>query len=69
MAVPKIPCRISQKSFTWALLIALAAGVGGCSKPVPKVEEVRPVRAIQLGAQRADVSAEFSGDVRARVES
>lgn len=69
MAVPKTPSRISQKNFTLALLIALAALAAGCSKPVPKIEEVRPVRAMQLGAQRAEVTAEFSGDVRARVES
>lgn len=69
MAVPKPPSRISQKSSTLALLIALAALAGGCSKPAPKIAEVRPVRAIQLGAQRAEVTAEFSGDVRARVES
>ena len=69
MAVPKTPFRISQKNSTLALLIALAAVTAGCSKPAPKIEEVRPVRAMQLGAQRAEVAAEFSGDVRARVES
>lgn len=69
MAVPKTPSRISQKNATLALLIALAAVTAGCSKPAPKIEEVRPVRAMQLGAQRAEVAAEFSGDVRARVES
>ncbi|KIF83418.1 RND transporter MFP subunit [Noviherbaspirillum autotrophicum] len=46
-------------------LILLAA----CSKPVEKTEEIRPVRAIQLAADNVDVAAEFSGEVRARVES
>lgn len=43
--------------------------LAGCSKPVEKVEEIRPVRAMQLSADNVDVIAEFSGDVRARVES
>lgn len=49
----------------------LAAGVlaTGCSKPVEQAEEIRPVRAIQLASDHADVMAEFSGDVRPRVES
>ncbi|WP_025917997.1 efflux RND transporter periplasmic adaptor subunit [Herminiimonas sp. CN] len=66
MAVLKTP---SLQSFTLPLLIALATAVSGCSKPVPKAEEIRPVRVIRLGAQQAEVVAEFSGDVRARVES
>lgn len=68
----KNPYRISPQSRTMPLLIALLglfAILSGCSKPVPKVEEIRPVRAIKLGAQQAEVVAEFSGDVRARVES
>lgn len=43
--------------------------VAGCSKPVEKPEDIRPVRAIQLTADNVDVVAEFSGEVRARVES
>lgn len=49
--------------------LALAAVLSGCSKPVEKAEEVRPVRAVRLAADHADVLAEFSGEVRARVES
>lgn len=68
----KTPCRISPRSRALPLLaalLALFAVIGGCSKPVPKVEEIRPVRAIKLSAQQTEVVAEFSGDVRARVES
>ncbi|MBC7414671.1 MAG: efflux RND transporter periplasmic adaptor subunit [Herminiimonas sp.] len=43
--------------------------VTGCSKPVEKVEEIRPVRAQTLAAAQVDLLAEFPGDVRARVES
>ncbi len=69
MTALKKPFRMSLQNSTVPLLIALVALISGCSKPVPKVEEIRPVRAIQLGAQQAEVTAEFSGDVRARVES
>nr|WP_202412192.1 efflux RND transporter periplasmic adaptor subunit [Duganella fentianensis] len=43
--------------------------LAGCSKPVEKTEEVRPVRAVVLAASDVAVDAEFSGEVRARVES
>jgi multidrug efflux system membrane fusion protein len=54
-----------------ALVLAMmsAALVAACSKPVGKVEEIRPVRAIRIVADRVDAVAEFSGEVRARVES
>lgn len=66
MAALKNP---SLQKFTLPLLLALIAVVGGCSKAVPKTEEIRPVRVLRLGAQQAELVAEFSGDVRARVES
>ncbi|MGV8892434.1 MAG: efflux RND transporter periplasmic adaptor subunit [Burkholderiaceae bacterium] len=69
MAALKKPFRISLQNFTMPLLIALLAFITGCSKPVPKVAEIRPVRVIELGAKQAEVKTEFSGDVRARVES
>lgn len=49
--------------------LALALALAGCSKPVEKVEEVRPVRAIKMAAASTDTVAEFSGEVRARYES
>jgi multidrug efflux system membrane fusion protein len=48
-----------------ALVLALA----GCSKPVEKVEEIRPVRAIRMTPAPTDTVAEFSGEIRARYES
>nr|WP_307727795.1 efflux RND transporter periplasmic adaptor subunit [Massilia sp. TS11] len=41
----------------------------GCSKPEPKGEDIRPVRAITLAADTVAIQAEFAGEVRARVES
>lgn len=50
-----------------AVFVALLAGA--CSKPVEKVDEVRPVRVVRLAADTVDVVAEFSGEVRPRIES
>lgn len=65
MVAPNIPRQISP------LLIALlmAATLAACSKPAEKTEDIRPVRAIVLSTSDVDVNAEFSGEVRARVES
>jgi multidrug efflux system membrane fusion protein len=49
--------------------LALVLALAGCSKPVEKVEEVRPVRAIKMTAASTDTVAEFSGEIRARYES
>jgi len=49
--------------------LALALALAGCSKPVEKVEEVRPVRAIKMTPASTDTVAEFSGEIRARYES
>jgi RND family efflux transporter MFP subunit len=49
--------------------LAFALALSGCSKPVEKVEEVRPVRAVKLAAATTDTVAEFSGEIRARYES
>jgi RND family efflux transporter MFP subunit len=53
------------------LLVAVSALalLGACSKPQEKSQDIRPVRVIQLVANDVDIHAEFSGEVRARVES
>ncbi|WP_382243282.1 efflux RND transporter periplasmic adaptor subunit [Herbaspirillum sp. GCM10030257] len=58
-------------TFGRAALVActVLALLTGCSKPVEKTEDIRPVRTIQVAADNVDVVAEFSGDVRARYES
>ncbi|CDG83017.1 efflux RND transporter periplasmic adaptor subunit [Janthinobacterium agaricidamnosum] len=52
-----------------AVMLIGAVIVTACSKPVPKTEDIRPVRVLVLSSSNADVNAEFSGEVRARVES
>jgi len=49
--------------------LAILGILGACSKPAEKTEDIRPVRVIQLAADNVGVVAEFSGEVRARVES
>lgn len=51
------------------LVAACAVLLAACSKEAPKTEDIRPVRAMVLQASDIDVNAEFSGEVRARVES
>nr|WP_179673316.1 efflux RND transporter periplasmic adaptor subunit [Duganella sp. 1224] len=48
---------------------SVAAALGACARPADKTEDIRPVRALQLASSDVDVNAEFSGEVRARVES
>jgi RND family efflux transporter MFP subunit len=51
-----------------AVLFA-AAVLAACSKPAPKAEDVRPVRAVVLAAGDVAGGAEFAGEVRPRIES
>ncbi|RJG14916.1 efflux RND transporter periplasmic adaptor subunit [Massilia cavernae] len=51
------------------LAASLLLLLGACSKEAPKTEEVRPVRAIVAGSSDIDLSSEFAGEVRPRVES
>lgn len=51
-----------------AVLIA-AMALAACSRPVPVVQDVRPVRAMVLTPANVDVVAEFPGEIRPRYES
>jgi RND family efflux transporter MFP subunit len=50
-------------------VIAAAVFLSGCSKPVEKTEDIRPVRVMTLHSSNVAIDAEFPGEVRARVES
>ncbi|WP_143133005.1 efflux RND transporter periplasmic adaptor subunit [Pseudoduganella namucuonensis] len=50
-------------------LLSVALLASGCREQAPKTEDIRPVRAIVLQGSDIDVNSEFSGEVRARVES
>ncbi|MDR7304953.1 efflux RND transporter periplasmic adaptor subunit [Rhodoferax saidenbachensis] len=58
------------KSFaTGATLIAAALVLAACSKPAPSEEPIRAVKVITVGLDSIQSGAEFSGEVRPRVES
>jgi multidrug efflux system membrane fusion protein len=51
------------------LFLALALGVSGCSRPPAAQEPVRAVKVLRVGTEAFASGLEFSGEVRARVES
>ena len=61
--------KLQQRALPVLALMATAALLAACSKPAEKSEDIRPVRAMVLTGSDIDVNAEFSGEVRARVES
>ncbi len=60
-----------QYGSRYLLLIAMAGllMLAACSKNAEKTEDIRPVRAIKVAAENADIVAEFAGEVRPRIES
>lgn len=61
---------MSAKSYFGVIaLTATALVLTACSKPAPSEEPIRAVRVITVGADSVRSGAEFSGEVRARVES
>ncbi len=58
-----------QISRIFLLMFASLLLMAGCSKAVEKKEDIRPVRAMQLVPDGVNVAAEFSGEVRPRIES
>lgn len=52
-----------------ASAVAASALLGACSKAPERSEDVRPVRTMVLQANSVDISEEYAGDVRPRVES
>ena len=61
-----MPHKIFQTSAT---LMAAGLLLLACSKPAPTEAPIRAVKVITVGVDRMQSSAEFTGEVRARVES
>lgn len=51
------------------LLLSLVGALAACSKPEPVAEPVRAVRVLTVGEGSLQATAEFAGEVRAKVES
>jgi RND family efflux transporter MFP subunit len=62
LALDKLP-------MTAGVAVCAALLLIGCSRPVPVTEDVRPVRVLKVEPARTSAVAEFSGEVRPRVES
>ena len=60
---------VRKHIFVWSTLLVAASLLSACSKPVPADEPVRAVKVMTVGADAQHSSAEYSGEVRARVES
>jgi membrane fusion protein, multidrug efflux system len=63
----------SQQKIAQAALVLIASGallaLSACSKPAPAVEPVRAVKVMKVGENGLVMTHEYSGEVRARVES
>lgn len=70
MASPKLQ-NLSRPTCARLALTVLAAAVGlaGCSRQVEKTEDIRPVRVVKVESGSVASASEFSGEVRARIES
>lgn len=53
----------------FVISVCSLAAIAGCAKEQTAVEVVRPVRTLTVAAERAELVAEFSGEVRPRYES
>lgn len=63
------PKKLRSFPILTSCIVLSPALLAGCQKETPKTEDIRPVRAIVLQSSDIDVNTEFSGEVRARVES
>jgi membrane fusion protein, multidrug efflux system len=63
----------AQQNRAQAALLLIASSallvLSACSKPAPPVEPVRAVKVVTVGEKGLDARYEYSGEVRARVES
>ncbi|GGC59954.1 efflux RND transporter periplasmic adaptor subunit [Undibacterium terreum] len=61
--------KAAWRIYPFALSLAAGLILSACGKPAEKTEDIRPVRTIKLAAAGVELTNEYSGEVRARVES
>ncbi|WP_225784566.1 efflux RND transporter periplasmic adaptor subunit [Xenophilus sp. Marseille-Q4582] len=70
LPAPAAPSRAPRSRLSLLLAPALVGlALAGCSRPAPPPEPVRAVKVMEVGLRPVDSGAEFSAEVRARVES
>lgn len=67
--LPPVSRKYSRNAWSMLVIVLAITVLGACSKPPAKTEDIRPVRVMQVNADKADVLAEFPGEVRPRIES
>ena len=68
MSISKISYARIKQSLAIAGLLS-AALLTACSKPAEKTEDIRPVRVMLANLEGSNISSEYSGEIRSRVES
>lgn len=68
MSLSSISLTSIKKSLVFLGLTSIVL-LSACSKKVEKTEDIRPVRVVQASFEGGNISSEYSGEVRARVES
>jgi len=63
------PLRLPPLFSIAPLILGAAIVLSACSRPVEQADEIRPVRTMMVEAGQVEGVAEFSGEVRARIES
>lgn len=58
-----------MKTAHFVCIVSSVAFLAACGRPEPAPEPVRAVKLLKVGPSTLEASAEFAGDVRARVES
>lgn len=64
-----VPSSTNLTRFLSLLSLLGLLSISACSKKMEKTEDIRPVRVIQAKLEGSEIFSEFSGEVRARVES
>lgn len=60
---------IDWRRVACAAAVVASLAVGGCKKPAPPEEDIRPVNVVKVSSAAGDGDATYTGDVRARYEA
>jgi len=64
-----LPTRPVSRTARFVAAVCTLAALAACSRPPPPPEPLRAVKVVAVGVDTYDTASEFSGEVKARVES